>query len=164
MTEVDLETIFPALEAQAAQLNEASDHANRVLGAIEKRLVDLNIGLEIWYPEPLDRAVSEGDLGPNETSSRVVQVLGFARVDGKWSLAVKPIRLVSGFFQGDMNCPFQNEYAAGPQTPLLKSSRGLRIAALSAMPAFLVQLKKHVGSTIHDLNVATSKLQMERTT
>ena len=96
----DLESVFPALETQATRLNEASDHANRVLTALEQRLVNLNIGLEVWYPKPLDTTVSEGDFGPHETSSRVIQVVGLARVDGKWCLAVKPIRVVSGFYQG----------------------------------------------------------------
>jgi len=156
MTEVDLQAVFPALEAQAARLNDASDNANRVLASVETRLVNLNIGLEVWYAPAIDSADSEGDLGPYKTSSRVIQVLGFARVDGKWCLAVKPIRVVSGFFQGDMDCPFENQYAAGPPSPLLKSSRGLRLAALRAMPKLLAQLNEQMASTIHDLEDAAN--------
>ena len=159
MTEVNLETVFPALENQATRLNEASDHANRVLADVEQRLVNLNIGLEVWCHKLLDSTDSEGDIGPHETSSRVVQVIGLARVDGKWCLAVKPMRLVSGFFQGDMNCPFENQYADGPSTPLLKQSRELRIAALRVMPEFLVQLDDHIDSTIRELEEATKQMQ-----
>ncbi len=158
MTEVDLETVFPTLKTQSTRLNEASDHANRVLTSIEQRLVNLNIGLEVWYPKPLDTTDSEGDLGPHKTSSRVIQVVGLARVDGKWCLAVKPIRVVSGFFQGDMDCPFENQYTDGPPTPLLKHSRALRIAALREMPEFLAQLNEHITSTIHDLEEATKQM------
>ncbi len=159
MTEVDLKAVFPALETQATRLNEASDHANRVLTAIEQRLVNLNIGLEVWYSKPLDTTDSEGDFGAYATSERVIQKLGLARVDGKWCLAVKPIRQVSGFFQGDMDCPFTNQYADAPPTPLLKHSRALRIAALREMPEFVVLLNEHITSTIHELEEATEQMQ-----
>lgn len=158
MTDVNLDTIFPSLEAQAARLNVASDDANRLLAAIEKRLLSLNIGLEVWHAEPVETADSDGTLGAHETSSCVVQMLGLARVEGKWCLAVKPMRFVSGFFEGDMSCPFQNQYAAGTSFPLLKASRGLRIAALQAMPKFLDVLSRDVASRIREIEETADML------
>jgi hypothetical protein len=158
-TEVDLQAILPALQSQAARLNEASDNANRLLGGIEKQLIELNIGLEVWHSRPIDSSDSKGDLGPHQTSSRVVQLLGLARVDGKWCLAVKALRLVSGYFQGDMDCPYENQYLEAPPAPLLKASRALRLAALRAMPGFLAELNEHIGTTVRELEDAAGKLQ-----
>lgn len=164
MTEVNFDSLFPSLEAKAARLNEASDNANKVLSGIEKRLIDMNIGIEVWDSEPLDIAIPEGDLGPNKTSSQIVQVLGFARAEGKWCLAVKPIRLVDGFFQGDMDSPFQNRYGAGPPTPLLQAARALRIAALRKMPKFIAALDEHVAETVNEIEKTANKLQFGQQT
>lgn len=158
-TEVDIQSLFPSLEAKAARLHAASDSANDLLSSIESRLTQLNLGVEVWFSRPIDSTDSKGDLGPNETSSHVVQVLGFAKAEGKWSLAVKPMRVVSGFYQGAMDCPYENHYADGPVTPLLKASRALRISALAALPEFLVEIERRIGELLESLDGATSKLQ-----
>jgi hypothetical protein len=158
-TEVGIQSLFPSLEAKAARLHTASDSANELLSRIESRLVQLNLGVEVWFSRPIDSTDQEGDIGPKETSSYVVQFLGFAKADGKWSLALKPMRAVSGFFQGDMDCPFVNHYADGPVTPLLKASRALRISAMAVMPEFLVELEKRVDELVDSLDGAVSKLQ-----
>jgi hypothetical protein len=159
MTEVGLKAIFPSLEAQAARLNEASDNANQLLTVIENRLIALNIGLEVWHSEPVHIGDAKGNLGPYETSSQVVQKLGFARIEGKWCLALKPVCQVDGFFQGDTDCPYQNQYSADAPTSLLKASRGLRINALQAMPKFLAELNERIGSTIRQIEDTADQLQ-----
>ncbi|ROZ61491.1 hypothetical protein [Ramlibacter sp. WS9] len=158
-TEVGIQSLFPSLEAKAARLHTASDSANELLSSIESRLIQLNLGVEVWFSRPIDSTDQEGDIGPNETSSHVVQILGFAKAEGKWSLAVKPMRAVSGFFQGDMDCPFVNHYADGPVTPLLKASRALRISAMTVMPEFLVEIEKRVDELVDSLDGAASKIQ-----
>ena len=87
MTEVNLDSIFSSLQNSATQLNEASETANAALAEAEARLVALNIGIEVWHPTPLAVADSEYGRGPYETSEEVVDLLGFARVKGKWRLA-----------------------------------------------------------------------------
>lgn len=158
MTEVNFESIFSSLETNAARLSEASDNANRTLAAIEKRLTGLNIGLEVWHPEPIDEADAEGDIGAYKTVSRPVTVLGFARVDNKWCLALKPIRIVEGFHEGDFGCPFRNEFADGPATTVLGASRRLRLASLAMMPAFLQHLSENVRRATHELGDTVARL------
>jgi len=138
------EHFFPALESQAARLNTATEEANAKLATIEKRLVGLQFGLEFWCSQPLARSEAEGDFGNWKTSKETVQVLGFARVDGKWALAVKPVQLVKGFYEGDTSCPFENRFANGPVTSVLQAPRGLRIAAIGLMPIFLKELNDHI--------------------
>jgi hypothetical protein len=158
-TEVGIQSLFPSLEAKAARLHAASESANELLARIESQLAQLNLGVEVWFERPIQSADSTGDHGPNETSSRVVQLLGFAKVEGKWALAVKPMRIVSGFFQGDMDCRFENPYADGPATPLLKASRALRISALTVMPEFLGEVDQRVEQLVASLDDAASMLQ-----
>ncbi len=158
MSEVNLNSIFSSLETQAKQLNEISDEANHMLSMVEQRLIDLNIGLEIWYSDPLERSDSEGNISSHETSTERVKFLGFARTDGKWCFAVKTFRIVNGFYQGDMDCPFQNNFAEGQPVPLLKQSRDLRIRALEVLPKFLEKIDKDIKTKIHDLEIAKSRL------
>lgn len=159
MAEVNLNSIFSSLESQAAELSSASDIANQALADAEKRLVALNVGIEIWYPKPLGCADAVGGTGPSETIAEVIDVLGFARAEGKWCLAVKQVRRVSGFFDGDTNCPYTNEFLVTSPAPLLKQSRSLRINALEALPEFLSQITEHVRSKVQEISIATSKLQ-----
>ena len=159
MTEVSLSSVFPSLEAKAARLNKVSDDANHAIADIEKRIRELNLGLEVWHDKPIEREISEGDFSPHETSSRIARYLGFARIGGECCFAVKAIRYVSGFYEGDMSAPFENSYADGAPVPLLKSSRGLRIAALQAMPTFLQEVNEHVAAAINEIETTTSKLR-----
>ena len=63
--------------------------------------------------------------------------MGFSRINGNWVLAIKSIRHVSGFYQGDTDCPFTNEYVDNDPEPLLETSRELRLTALKVLPEFL---------------------------
>ncbi|MCP4233323.1 MAG: hypothetical protein GY770_07015 [Aestuariibacter sp.] len=159
MTEVNLDTIFSSLESSAAEFNSTSDLGNQTLIDAEKRLVTANIGIEVWYPEPLESTDAEGDIGPLDVSSYIVDILGFARTKGKWCLVIKRIKRVSGFFEGDMNRPYTNEYLETPPVPLLKRSRSLRIKALAALPEFLAQITKDIRSKTFELSEATHKLK-----
>lgn len=159
MTEVNFDSILSSLEAKAARLNEASDTANQVLASIEQRIAKLNIGLEVWHSEAVDEGDAEGDVGLHQTISRTLQFLGFARVGGKWCLALKPVRIVEGFYGGDLNCPYQNQFSAGPPIPLLGSSRKHRISALKVMPKFLAELLQHVSTTAAEIEETADKFQ-----
>jgi hypothetical protein len=159
MTEVAIQSLIPSLEAKAARLNAASDKANQILTNVERQLVDLNLGVEVWFDHPIHSTDLEGDVGATSTSKRVVQLLGFAKVLGKWSLAVKPMRLESGFFEGDMGCPFENRYSDGSPTFLLKASRSLRFAAVEVLPKFLAQVEDRVDKILEGVDRASAELQ-----
>src|SRR5438034_7914565 len=99
--EIELSDLLSSFESAAERLNDTSDSVNSILGAIEKRLIAANVGLESWLRSPLTQSDATGSTG-GETSW-IDQRLGFAKVGGKWCLAVKPICHVSGFFEGDTN-------------------------------------------------------------
>ena len=159
MTEVNLNSLFSSLESQANQLNSVAESANQALEAAQTRLVNLNIGVEIWHSKPLDRSDLDGSTNPNDTSIEVLSLLGFSKVDGKWCLALKKVRHESGFFEGDMSCPYTNEYLESPPVPLLNQSRNLRLSALNMLPKFLEEISEYVSNMLQELSNTNSKLQ-----
>jgi len=162
MTDVNLEDIFPALEAQATRLNEASAFANKTLAETEKRVVALNIGFEIWLDEPIFVGEPVGGVGPFETSTTPLKALGLARIDGKWVFAVKPMKYVDGFYDGDTGSPFRNQFVDGDAIPVLSASRAMRIAALQALPKFLDKLRQEVASTTIGIENIVGRLSPEK--
>ena len=159
MTEVNLNSLFSSLETQANQLNSVAESANQALEAAQNRLVNLNIGFEFWHPKPLERSDLTGSTKAHDTSTEILSLLGFAKVEGKWCLALKKVRHESGFFEGDMNSPYTNEYLETQPVPLLSQSRNLRLAALNLLPEFLEQLSEQVSNLLKDLSNTNSKLQ-----
>ena len=158
MTEVTLHNAFSSLEQLAKNLNDSSDEVNRALADAEAKLVSLNIGLEIWHSEELDRRGATGSYRPNEVNEHVSDVLGFARVGGKWCLAVKSVTMATGFFEGDPDCPYTNEYLDRAPEPLMRQSRNLRIKALTVLPDFLKHMASDVRETSRKVEIAISRL------
>lgn len=149
---------FSALLSQftetAGRLNSASDSLNSILSTIEKRLVEANVGVETWLSSDLVQSDSEGSSGGETTWTS--QVLGFAKIEGEWGLAVKPVKHVSGFFQGDDNCPYGMRYKDGEPVRLLKASREIRIKALEAAPQLIKQLTEEADRYIQTIEQAKS--------
>lgn len=159
MSDSDTYAILPSLRSHADRLNSLSDKANSVLADIEKRLVELNIGLEVWGPV-LDREPTDVPLKPDEHMAEVVQLLGFAKIEGRWRLAVKSVQYVHGLFQGDDNAPYANP-SAGSWKPLLDCPRDLRIAALRTLPEFLATVDQHVASAVETVEAAVNQYGSE---
>ena len=158
MTEVTLDNAFSALEKLAKNLNDSSDEVNRALADSETKLVSLNIGLEIWYPQELDRRDATGSMRPNEVIDHVSDVLGFARVGGKWCLAVKRVTVATGYYEGDPECSYTNEYLDRAPEPLLRQSRNLRIKALTILPDFLKHIANQVSETSKKVEITIRRL------
>lgn len=158
MTEVNIHSILSSIESSAEELNAVSDSANRLLAEVEERLVKYNIGFEIWFGPPLARSDSEGGVGARETSTEMVDLLGFAKAEGSWCLAVKRVRRVSGFFQGDLDSPYQNDYLEASALPLVKQSRDMRTSAAELLPRFLECVLKQVRGRTQQVSEATSRL------
>src|SRR5712691_1916892 len=106
MTEVEVSRLLSKLEKSADRLNAASDSINTILENVEERLADLKVGLEAWLDDhPITTGAEEvRDAGRQWVERR----LGYAKVDGagpagraEWKLAVKKVRMVSGFVDGN---------------------------------------------------------------
>lgn len=137
MNDLNTNDLFSSLSDSASTLNSYSDSCNKKLKDAQERLASLNIGLEFWLDRPISRSDQKGDIGANDNSTEIIKRLGFSRLNGSWVLAVKTVRSVSGFYQGDMDCPYTNEYVDKDPDALLDSPRELRLAALKSLPEFL---------------------------
>lgn|SRR5262245_1061994 len=157
--EVKLASVLGSFEAAASRLNEESNSVNTLLAKIEGQLVSANAGIETWLTgQPLSSSDASGST-EGETAW-TEQCLGFAKLNGKWCLAVKSIRVVSGFFEGDTNCPYTNKYVNNSPVPLAQAPRALRIAALELLPELIKQLTEETESAtaqIRDSKVTFSK-------
>lgn len=63
------------LKSMAARLNGRAEQANVRIAEMNAKLAEMNVGVEAWAPGRIRS--EEGDL-----------CLGYARVDGEWTLAV----------------------------------------------------------------------------
>jgi hypothetical protein len=151
-----VETPFPSLLAKldenAARLNAASDSLNLILTTVEQRLAQANVGVEVWLRQALASTEAEGSTGGETTWT--AQFLGFAKVNGQWTLAIKSTRFVSGFFEGDTSCPYRNGYKDGEPIRLAKASRELRIQALEHVPALIELLSQEANRCIETIDNA----------
>ncbi|HWB15889.1 MAG TPA: hypothetical protein VG538_05730 [Vicinamibacterales bacterium] len=147
------------LLAKAKQLNQASDHVNAILKDLEAKLSAANIGLTFWFEsKPLYQSDSRGDLSPSSTYEDVAEVLGYARIDGKWNLAVKKLRTVHGFYEGQMDCPWANTFADGDPMSLLKAPRETRLAAVRIIDEFIAAFTAMVNQTVGELEAASGEI------
>ena len=75
----------------ASKLNQQSDRLNSIISTTNAKLEKLNIGIEVWLEQtPIDDEDFQDD-SKDQTIDRhrEVTLLGYAKVDGRWQLAVK---------------------------------------------------------------------------
>jgi hypothetical protein len=153
--EVDLSAVLSSIDSSSKHLNTVSNNANALLRNIEKRLSAANIGLEVWWDKKPLEHIGSTDLGRDEISCARIQILGFARVDGEWCLAVRTMRYAWFIVQGDEE--MREAVDVGP-TALLRAPRNIRLAAMRLMPDFLNYLAKEIAATAASLETVTVSL------
>src|SRR5713226_8723785 len=89
-TSPDLSKSFQRLSDSAARLNKASDELSKAIAPVEAVLKKLNLGISKWY--------AFDDFGPDETGDYFSREIGYAKVGGKWCLAL-------GERSGNSNAP-----------------------------------------------------------
>lgn len=128
--------LLAEIQQGAQELNGASDSINLTIGAIEQKLVEANVGLECWLDsEPIFRGDGESwvdDRDAKHTGWKET-VLGFAKLDEGWKLAVREREIDAKGLQQTV----ENR----EPTPLWRASRLLRIAALKKMPTLLQRIR-----------------------
>lgn len=138
-----LQSAFSELEESAQRLNAASDRTNKLLSAAQQRLIATNVGLELWlHDEPIEEDERAGGAGQWATTHGRRTVLGFAKVEGSWMLAVREQAFERGFYEGDNSSPYLDLSFSSEASPLLKAPRQQRIAALVRLPRLIQELKR----------------------
>jgi hypothetical protein len=130
----------------ARTLNEQTDAYTESLTKLEKKLREMNLGVEAWVPLKDTRMSGTPD---RDTSIRTI--LGYAKTSDGWGFATQDLRLESGFFEGDESCPWTNEYEIDQPKLLLKGSRELRILAARRIGDLLNALKSAAEDAVKSL-------------
>ncbi len=134
----------------AESLNEETDSFTESLSQLEKQLRQLNLGIECWVP--LLELARSGSPAGRETYIRTL--LGYAKTEEGWGFVTKEVRVERGYYQGDLDCPYENEYDEGQPKPLLKSSRQLRLQAARRLGELLEALKSTGESFLSSIQEA----------
>ena len=151
--EADFSTILARFTKTARQLNDASTTLNSILQKVEKSVVDANAGVEVWLEQP-SLASSDATGSAYGHSSWTEDLLGFAKVDGAWCLAIKTVMHETGYYEGDMDSPYHNQHVTGEAMPLAQASRDLRIEAVRLIPALLDRMTEAAQSRIRTIEDA----------
>jgi hypothetical protein len=146
------------LTALAKALNLKSDQVNEMITSINRRLVQLNFGLEVWYEKDF---VLKGDYihrtrQKNMPAVRYYQavLLGYVRFERGWQLGLKSI-LISEYLDPKSGWEIADVELVHAPTPLLKASRDHRIKAMGLIDGLLEQIKTEAEIMIRDANGAS---------
>jgi hypothetical protein len=136
------------LEPLSKRLNAASDELQQALDQIQDRLNRIGIGIEVWVEAPAlttseSREILDRDSEPTGSTEYDVEELGYGRLGDSWALLVRSRRIFSST-DGTVET-FEDD----PQPKsLLRASRALRVAAVTAIPRLIDQLEQAAEATI----------------
>lgn len=133
----------------AQTLNQETDAYTESLTQLEKKLRQMNLGVEAWVP-----LKESGMSGTPGRDSSLLTVLGYAKTSDGWGFALRDVRVERGYFEGDESCPWENHYNEGEPTLLLKSSRELRIHAAKRIGDLLLALQAASNEALKALQEA----------
>jgi hypothetical protein len=125
--------LFQQLTQSAARLNAASDEFSRTVAPIDAALKKLNLGVAAWHKYMGGSPDADGDYWSRE--------LGYARVQGKWGLALRTV-------EGNVN-----DFDDDTQTWLFNDApRMMRVEAIDHIPALLEELVKQSEKVATELH------------
>jgi hypothetical protein len=133
MSDAELSRLLSELTETALELNAESNSINSVIGLIEQRIRNANVGVEIWLEGPEAMAVGTTfavDDNGHEIQGRRETQIGFAKLEEGWAIAVRD----KTFYADDSE-------VVDNVSPLLKAPRDTRLAALEKLPAIIIQLR-----------------------
>jgi hypothetical protein len=132
---------FKRLSNSSSVLNTASDQLNASVSALEVSLKKLGLGISSWVP--FEKWASQDGLKYR------VKDIGYAKVNGKWGLAIKSR---SGHEISD-----EDEVEIWPFN---EAPRQLRVLAVKSIPALLDQLYKDSVDIASQVNKGKSDVDI----
>lgn len=126
-------SLFKDLADSAARLNSSSDELGKAIRPIDAALKKLNLGVAAWYPY-------YGSENPDPDGSYYCRHIGYAKVSGKWGLALST---VSGNVNADVHAEEEWLFNDAP--------RSMRLEALDYIPDLLEHLVKEANKVAEDL-------------
>lgn len=130
--------IFKQLTESAARLNAASDEFSRIVAPIDAALKKLNLGVVAWHRYMGGSPDQNGDYWARE--------IGYARVQGKWGLALRTVDGNANDFDDDTQ-----------EWPFNDAPRLMRVEAIDHIPALLEKLVKQSEKVAAELQKKASR-------
>jgi prefoldin subunit 5 len=130
---------FQTLSTVAPTLNSASDELNRCVASLDESLKKLNAGLTVWVSFR-SRGVEEDEYDDDQ--------IGYAKVDGKWGIAIRHIwgNYATEKF-GDEGPWFFND-----------ASRDLRLLAVDQLPELIEALGEEASKVTKRVQEKTKQV------
>lgn len=126
-------SLFKELADSATRLNSGSDELAKAIRPIDASLKKLNLGVSAWY-------TYSGSEEPDSDGSYSYRRIGYAKVGGKWGLALSS---VSGNVYADVENYDAWLFNDAP--------RSMRLEAIDCIPNLLEQLVKESNKVAEDL-------------
>ena len=149
--DINLEEL-KGLEPVAHRLTAATNRLNDAILAIQDRLNDLGLGVEVWLPDALDKSAWRDVVDPQteeSTGAREYDAweLGYARSGDAWALLVRTRRYLD-LDPRDPNTAVEAFEDGCGFIPLVRAPRRLRLAAMSHIPKLIAAIKAEAESSI----------------
>jgi hypothetical protein len=126
---------FRQLSAVASDLNTVSDELGKPISELDVALKKLNLGVEVWVQ------LRGGDDPPPEDLSFWSEDLGYAKVGGRWGIALRTIF-------GDYNYPDQESV----ETWLFNDApRSMRLLGIGKIPELLEKLSTEAAEATNKI-------------
>lgn len=124
-----VQSSYRKLSEVASSLNEVSDILGQQISELEAALKKLNLGITVWVPFR----------GDNEDNVLWSEDLGYAKVRGKWGIALRT------FFHACDDEPEVEEWLFND------APRQLRLSAVESLPQLLEKLSQQGEQTAQEL-------------
>jgi hypothetical protein len=141
----------------ASKLNKKSDTLNATITTINRKLEKLNLGVEAWLEnspiEPSDPYFGDHD---DDEKWPLVDgtLLGYARVEDEFQLAVKEATLAEFDSRGFIHPDYYEITKSWNLRPLLKANRNIRVRAMDYVPLLLDQIKSEATGLLKSIQEA----------
>jgi len=133
---------YQQLSAVATDLNAVSDELGKSINELDFALKKLNLGVSVWVP------IRSGD-GMPEDSSYWSEDIGYAKVAGKWGIALRTVH-------GDYSNP---DWDRIEEWTFNDAPRLLRLSAIEKVPELLEKLSKEASETTKKIKARLAEAQ-----
>jgi hypothetical protein len=139
------------------RLNQKSDTLNEVISSINEKLAKLNIGVEAWLENsPIEPTDPHFNVEDQDEKWPLVDgtLLGYARVDDEYQLAIKEATLTEFDSKGLFHPDYYEITKSWNLRPLLKVNRNIRVRAMDFVPELLQIIKREATKLLNSIEKA----------
>lgn len=143
----------------AKQLNSQTDTLNNSIKELNRQLAALNIGIEYWLAEALEKTGLQQD--PSYSPARKYEIetfLGYDKISDQWQLAIKEVTIE---YEWDREDELERPVKELDYTALLNASRDVRLRAVEHFDELINGLKVHIGKKLQRIKEAEEFAQMK---